>query len=185
MACRRRAARDRPRSSGRAPAARPARPPARLRRRDRRCGRRRRICSAAARPWPRPDCASIHSRMRCIDISSLGMMLAIDQHAADRRVGPAVVRIVVDAQDSAILQPDARRSLDLREQHVDLAAQPADFQMPAVERAVLDLAARVDRGRSCGGRAAADLHALVGKEIAELAPAGRPRDWAAGDKAAP
>ena len=71
----------------------------------------------------------------------LGHDPAIDEHAADRRIWPAVMGIVIDAQNGAVFQPDAGRALDLRKQHVDLAAQPADFQMPAVERAILDLAA--------------------------------------------
>src|SRR6202030_2992878 len=49
-----------------------------------------------------------------------------------------------DAKNGAVLQADARRSLDLREQHIKLAAQPADLQTPAVQRAVLDLAARIE-----------------------------------------
>ena len=102
----------------------------------------------------------------------LGDDLAIDQHAADRRIGPAIMRIVVDAQNGAVFQPDAGRALNLREQHVDLAAQPADFQMPAVERAVLDLAAVVIGHDLAAADAAADLDALAGKRIAELAPAG-------------
>ena len=95
-------------------------------------------------------------------------MLAVDQHAADRRVGPAVMRIVVDAQDGAVFEPDARRALDLREQHVDRVAQPADFQMPAVERAVLDLAAVVIRHDLAAADAAADVDALAGKRSPSL-----------------
>jgi len=45
--------------------------------------------------------------------------------------------------------------------------------MPAVQRAVLDLAARIEGDDLAPAEPAADLHALVGKEIAELAPAGR------------
>src|SRR4029079_19597298 len=79
---------------------------------------------------------------------------------------------VVDAQDSAVLEPDACRPLYLREQHIHLIAQIADLQMPAVERAVPDLGARVIRNDLAPAEAAADLHALARKQIAELAPPG-------------
>ena len=82
------------------------------------------------------------------------------------------MRVVIDAQDGAVFQSDAGRSLDLREQHVDLAAQPADFQMPAVERAILDLGAIVIGHDFAAADAAADLDALAGKRIAEFAAAG-------------
>ena len=80
-----------------------------------------------------------------------GEEFALDQHTADRRVGPAVMQVVIDAQNGAVFQFDAGRSLDLRKQHVDLAAQPADFQMPAIERAILDRGAS-NRARFCAGR---------------------------------
>ena len=82
------------------------------------------------------------------------------------------MRIVIDAQDGAVFQPDPRRALNLREQHVDLTAQPANFQMPAVERAILDLAAIVIGHDLAAADAAADLDALARERIAELAPAG-------------
>ena len=87
-------------------------------------------------------------------------------------IGPAIVRVVVDAQDRAVFQPDPGRALNLREQHVDLAAQPADFQMPAVERALLDLAAVVIRHDLAAADAAADFDSLAWKRIAQLAAAG-------------
>ena len=62
--------------------------------------------------------------------------------------------------------------MDLREQHIDLIAQIADFQMPAVESAVLDLAAVVIGHDLAAADAAADKHAFAGECIAELAPAG-------------
>ena len=82
------------------------------------------------------------------------------------------MRIVVDAQDGAVFEPDPRRALDLREQHVDRVVQIADFQMPAIERAVLDLAAIVIGHDLAAADAAADFDALARESVAELAPAG-------------
>ena len=82
------------------------------------------------------------------------------------------MRIVIDAQNAAVFQPDPRRALNLREQHIDLIVQIADFQMPAVERAVLDLTAIVIRHDLAAAQAPADEHALAGKRIAEPAAAG-------------
>ncbi len=82
------------------------------------------------------------------------------------------MRVVIDAQDRAVFQPDAGRALDLREQHVDLIVQIADFQMPAVERAILDLAAIVVGHDLAAADAAADENAFARKRVAELAPAG-------------
>ncbi len=83
------------------------------------------------------------------------------------------MRIVVDAQDGAVFQPDPRRALDLREQNVDLVVQVADLQMPAVERAVLDLGAGVIGHDLAPPDAAADENAFARKGVlAKPAPAG-------------
>jgi hypothetical protein len=82
------------------------------------------------------------------------------------------MRIVIDAQNAAVFQTDARRTLDLREQHIDRIVQIADFQMPAVERAVLDLPAVVIGYDFAAPEAAADKNALAGKCVAKPAAAG-------------
>src|SRR5579871_1217196 len=66
--------------------------------------------------------------------------IALDQHTAHRHVGIAVVSVVVDAQHGTVFEPDPRRALDLDEQRVGSAADPADFQVAAVEGAVFDFA---------------------------------------------
>src|SRR5256885_14662915 len=48
------------------------------------------------------------------------------------------MRVVIDAERRAILDPHSRRALDLREQQISLILQPADFESPAGDRAVLD-----------------------------------------------
>src|SRR5262249_9234531 len=98
--------------------------------------------------------------------------LLLDENAADRRVRPAIVRIVVDTKDGPILQPDPGRTLNLREQNVDLVVQVTDFEMPAVERAILDLAAIVIGHDLAAADAPADKNTLAGKGIAQFAPAG-------------
>ena len=82
------------------------------------------------------------------------------------------MRIVIDPQNAAVFQADAGRTLNLREQHIDLIVQIADFQMPAVERPVLDLTAIVIGHDLAAAEAAADKNALAGKRIAEPAAAG-------------
>src|SRR5947199_300776 len=53
---------------------------------------------------------------------------AIDQDAAHRCIWIAVMRVVIDAERRAILDPHSRRALDLREQQISLILQPADFE---------------------------------------------------------
>ena len=76
------------------------------------------------------------------------------------------MRIVIDAQDGTVLQPDPRRALDLREQNIDLIVQIEDLNVLAIERAVLDLAAVVVRHDLAAADAAADEHALARERIA-------------------
>jgi hypothetical protein len=60
------------------------------------------------------------------------------------------VRIVIDTEHRAVLETDARGTLDLDGERVCSIAQPADFQVLAVERTVLDLAAVVIRYELAG-----------------------------------
>ena len=84
----------------------------------------------------------------------------------------AVVRIVVDAQHGAILEPDAARALDLDVEQVDWILQPADFEVPAVKRAILDLGAFVV-GHEFTIRAPAHGSPGVGKAAPARDPARR------------
>src|SRR6516165_6846183 len=63
----------------------------------------------------------------------------LNQHASKRRKGIAIMRIVADAQQGAVLQPYARRSFYLDRQGIGGATQPADFEVLPVERAIFDL----------------------------------------------
>ena len=49
------------------------------------------------------------------------------------------MRIIADAQQGAVLEPYARRPFYLDRQGIGGAAQPADFEVLPVERAILDL----------------------------------------------
>ena len=53
------------------------------------------------------------------------------------------MRIVIDADGRAVIEADARRTLDLREQQVGLVLEVTDFEATAFDRAVLDLGAVV------------------------------------------
>ena len=64
---------------------------------------------------------------------------AIDQDATDRRIGIAIMGVVIDAHGRAILEADPRRALNLREQQIRLIPEPAEFEASAGNRAVLDL----------------------------------------------
>jgi hypothetical protein len=98
--------------------------------------------------------------------------IALDQHAPDRRVGKAVVRVVVDPQRGAVLEDHARRALDLNRQRLERIPEPADFELLAVERACFDGAAIVIGHDLAVLVAASDLRALVGKGVgAGLVPA--------------
>ncbi len=69
--------------------------------------------------------------------------VALDQDAADRRIGVAIMCVVIDADGRAVLEADPRRALDLREQQIGLVFEPADFEASAGDRTVFDLAAIV------------------------------------------
>src|SRR6195256_3996404 len=64
---------------------------------------------------------------------------AVDQDASDRRIGISIMRVVIDAYGRAVVEPDPRRALDLREQQIGLTFKPADFQASAGNRAVFHL----------------------------------------------
>ena len=90
--------------------------------------------------------------------------VALDQDAADRRVGMAVVRVVIDAQQRAVGQPHARRALDLDEQEIVRVLEITDLQIAGRERAVLDLRA-VEIRRVFAARDAAHHAAAVGEAL--------------------
>ena len=99
--------------------------------------------------------------------------IALDQHAPDRRVGKAVVQVVVDPQRRAVLEDHARRALDLNRQRLERIPEPADFELLAVERARFDGAAIVIGHDLAVLVAASDLRALVGKGVGAGLVAGR------------
>ena len=72
------------------------------------------------------------------------------------------MRVVIDAHRRAVLEADARRALDLREQQIGLVLQPADFEAAAGDLAVLDLGAVVIRHELAAADLAKHL-ALVGQ----------------------
>ena len=53
------------------------------------------------------------------------------------------MRIVIDADGRTVVEVDAGRALDLREQQIGLVPQPADFETASLDRAILDLGAVV------------------------------------------
>jgi hypothetical protein len=88
--------------------------------------------------------------------------VAFDQYPSGWHKRITVVRIVVDAKHFTVLETNARRTLDLDGERVGGIAQPADFQVLAVERTVLDLATVVIR-HEFAGRGAPEGAAVVGK----------------------
>jgi hypothetical protein len=72
------------------------------------------------------------------------------------------MRVVTDAEQGAVFEPNARGTLDLDGQRLGGGAQPADFKVLAVERTILDLAAVVIR-HELAARCAAQGAAGVGK----------------------
>ena len=67
------------------------------------------------------------------------------EHALDRAIGIAVVRIKADAQRRAVLEDHAPRAFELDREQVERIPEPADFKPLPVERAGLDGAAVVVR----------------------------------------
>ena len=118
---------------------------------DRFRGRRHRTCSSAAAPCHRLGLRSIHSRMRCIDISSLGMMLRSIRQRPTASYGMAVGGIIVQAHQLAVVEQHPHRTLDLSEERIDRVLQPADFQIAPGQRAVVDRRCSRRRVRACAG----------------------------------
>src|SRR5581483_2507703 len=87
---------------------------------------------------------------------------ALDQDAADGRIGKAVIGIVVDADGRAVIQADPRRALDLREQQISLIPEPGDLQATSLDRTILDLSAIVIGDQLAPSDLAID-RALVGQ----------------------
>src|SRR5262249_56795565 len=64
--------------------------------------------------------------------------IAVDEDAPDGSVAMAVVGIVVEPQQSAILEPHPNRALDLDRHSLPRIADIADLELLAVKRALLD-----------------------------------------------
>src|SRR5262249_37629851 len=106
--------------------------------------------------------------------------VAVDEHALDRAIGIAVVRIEADAQRRAVLEDDAPGSFELKRQQVERISEPANLKPLPVEGTGLDGAAVVVRDELVVLVAAADAHTLVGKCRRAGLVAGRDQiTWAA------
>src|SRR5262249_36284361 len=92
-----------------------------------------------------------------------GRGVGLDQNRADRRVGIAVVGIVVEAQRRAIFEDHLRRALDLNRERLEGIPEPADFELLSIERARLDGAAIVVGHDLAVLVAAPDQRPLVGE----------------------
>src|SRR5262249_56503334 len=86
--------------------------------------------------------------------------VAVDEHALDRTVGIAVVRIKADAQRRAVFENHAPGAFELDREQVERIPEPADLESLPVERAGLDGAAVVVRHELVFLIAAADAHTL-------------------------
>src|SRR6516165_4157020 len=71
--------------------------------------------------------------------------IPLDEHAPDRGIGVAVVRIVVDAKWDPVLEDYPRRALDLDGKGIERILDPANFKLLPVERTGFDRAAIVVR----------------------------------------
>ncbi len=94
--------------------------------------------------------------------------IALDQDPADGRIGVSVMAVVIDPDDQAVLEPHARRALDLDEQRIGRVLDPADLEMLPVEHPVLDLGAVVI-GHELARAVAPPRLAGVGKTVAARA----------------
>src|SRR5262249_23622221 len=90
-------------------------------------------------------------------------VVALDEHALDRTVRIAVVRIEADAQRRAVFENHAPRAFELDREQVERIPEPADLESLPVERAGLDGAAVVVRHEVVVLVAAADARAPVPK----------------------
>jgi hypothetical protein len=73
--------------------------------------------------------------------------------------------IVIDAKQQPILEPNPGRALDLNEQRVDVVPDPADLEVPAVERPILDLGT-IEIGRDHLVAHATPNLSLIGESLA-------------------
>src|SRR3974390_2823491 len=89
--------------------------------------------------------------------------MALEQSAAERSIGIAVVGVVIDAQRSAVLEDDARRTFNLDRDQVGRIPEPADFKLAAIERAGFDGATIVVRDELALLVAATNPRAFVWK----------------------
>src|SRR5919198_1948636 len=89
--------------------------------------------------------------------------IALDEEAANRGKGIAVMRVVVDAQWRAVFEDDAARAFKLDGEQIEWIPEPADFKLLAIERTGFDGAAVVIRHELVLLVAAADPGALVWK----------------------
>ena len=101
--------------------------------------------------------------MPCIDACSSVQLAAVDQVAAERAVGMAVLVGKADADALAVVELDLARALDLQEEELDRIGDPGDHRRAEVRAARVDLRARVkygtrrrpvERGRAGAGCAA-------------------------------
>src|SRR5262245_62435922 len=99
--------------------------------------------------------------------------IALNEYAADRRIGITIVRIIVDAQGRAVLEDYARRTFNLNREDVEWILEPADFKFLAVERAGLNGAAVVVWHELVVLVAATDPRPFVWKCIGPWPVAGR------------
>src|SRR5262245_3653588 len=99
--------------------------------------------------------------------------MALNEHTADRSIGIAVVRIVVDAQRRAVLEDYARRALNLDREDVEWILEPTNFKFLPVEHAGLNGAAVVVRHEFVVLVAATDPCTFVWKCIGAWPVAGR------------
>jgi hypothetical protein len=76
--------------------------------------------------------------------------VTLDQQARHRNKWIPIMRVVTDAQQGTVLKTHARGTLNLDRQGIGGAAEPTDFEVLPVERAILDLAAVVIRDEFTG-----------------------------------
>jgi len=86
-----------------------------------------------------------------------GEQAFLDQIAANRAVGVAVLAVVVDADDAAVRQLDAARSLHLQEEQLDRIGQIDELEIAALQRPLLDLGAVNNGDAKIGGGNDADV----------------------------
>ena len=73
----------------------------------------------------------------------------LDQIAADRPVGLAVLAGVADPDQRAVVEADLARALDLQEELGDRVVDPEQLEAAPGQRAGVDLARASSRARTC------------------------------------